>query len=136
MTKEKKKFQPLTSKSICEIYSILHNDGLVSFPITTEAKNKIDALVTNINGESFGVPHYPTTEEKVVAHLYFIINDHAFTDGNKRSAVLVFRVLCRKNNLNQKLKDYDLDALAVFLEQLNEKDHQKVIKIVAHSIFK
>jgi len=135
MTKGKKKFQPLTSRSICEIYNILYDEKLISFPITREAENKIDALVANINGESFGVPHYSTVEEKIVAHLYFIINGHAFTDGNKRSATLVFRVLCRKNNLNQKLKDYNLDSLVVFLEQLDEKDHQMVIKVVAATIF-
>lgn len=135
MTKGKKKFQPLTLRNICEIYSILYNENLVSFPLTQEAENKIDALVANINGESFGIPHYLTIEEKVVAHLYFIINNHAFTDGNKRTAVLVFRVLCRQNNLHQRLGDYNLDALAVFLEQLEERDHHMIIQAVAKSIF-
>ena len=135
MTKGKKTFQPLTSKDICEIYNILHDERLVSFPITKEAEDKIDTLVTNINGESFGVLHYQTPEEKTVAHLYFIINDHAFTDGNKRTAVLVFQVLCRKNNLHQKLGDYNLDALVSFLEQLEEKEHHFAIRIVAEKIF-
>jgi len=135
MTKEKKKFQQLTSKNICEIYNVLYNEKLISFPITQEAENKIDSLVTSINGESFSVPHYVTVEEKVVAHLYFIINNHAFTDGNKRTAVLVFRVLCRKNNLVQKLGDYNLDALAIYMEQVKERDHHGVITELANILF-
>ncbi|MEX0933991.1 MAG: Fic family protein [Candidatus Paceibacterota bacterium] len=87
------------------------------------------------NGESFGILHYKTIEEKIVAHLYFIINDHAFTDGNKRTAVLVFQILCRINNLYQRLGDYNLDALAVFLEYLEEKDHHLIIRVVAEKIF-
>jgi hypothetical protein len=47
MTKGKKTFQPLTSKNICEIYNILHDERLVSFQITKEAEDKIDALIAS-----------------------------------------------------------------------------------------
>ena len=134
MMLEKKKFLPLTSENICEIYKLLHNEGLVSFPITSEASDKIDSLVQNIAGDSFSIPHYASTEEKVVAHLYFIIKNHAFIDGNKRTATLVFFVLCKINNL-QVHSHFNLDALSVFIEQLRELDHQYVIKMLAENLF-
>ena len=135
MMKEKKTFQQLTSKNICEIYKLLHSEGLVSFPITNEAENKIDALVANTTGRSFGVQHYLTIEEKVVAHLFFITKAHAFTDGNKRTAVLTFLVLCKMNDLEPMLNNYGLDALAVYLEQLELPDHQMIIRSVSEVIF-
>ena len=135
MTKEKKTFQQLTSENICEIYRLLHSEGLVSFPITSEAKNKIDALVANVTGSSFGFQHYQTIEEKVVAYLFFITKAHAFTDGNKRTAVLSFLVLCKMNELEPMLNNYGLDALAVYLEQLELPDYQMVIKFVSEVIF-
>jgi prophage maintenance system killer protein len=108
---------------------------VVSFPLNGESKNKIESLVANINGTTFGVERYETVEEKIVAYLYFIIKNHPFTDGNKRTAVLVFLVLSRMNDLRQHLENYDLDALAIFLEKYQGEDHQKLIRVVAETIF-
>ena len=134
MTKAKKTFQLLTSENICEIYSLLHNEGLISFPSTPESEHKIEAVVANINGSNFGVENYPTIPEKIVAYLLFLIKSHPFVDGNKRTAVLVFLVLCRINDMEKHLQGYDLDSLAIFLEQTTG-NHQQVIKAVAETIF-
>lgn len=136
MMKEKRKFQSLTSKNICEVYDTLHKEGFVTFPITKDAENKVDALVANINGSSFGIPHYPTIEEKVVAYFYFLINNHAFTDGNKRTAIITFILLCGINNLNYTLKGYHLDALAIILEKVDNKYYKETIRFTAKRIFK
>ena len=135
MTKEKKTFLPLTSKNICEIYNLLHSEGLVSFPLAPDAPNKIDALVNNITGSNFGAANYQTNSEKVVAYLYFLIKNHPFIDGNKRTAVLSFMILCEMNEMREHLEGYNLDSLAVFLEQVGSDDYQRVIKVVAQEIF-
>jgi death-on-curing protein len=135
MTKEKKKFLPLTSKDICEIYNLLHSEGVISFPLSADAPNKIDSLVSSITGSNFGIENYNTSHEKAVAYLYFIIKNHPFTDGNKRTAVLIFLVLCERNNLIKKLENYDLDNLAVYLER-QKADHQTIISEVAKVIFR
>lgn len=90
----KKTFQPVQSGNVCEIYNILYEQKLVSFPLTKDAQNKVDALVTNLLGTYFGNELYPSAEEKAIAYLYFIIKDHPFTDGNKRTATVVFEVVC------------------------------------------
>lgn len=136
MTKEKKKFLPLTSENICEIYQLLHNEGLISFKAPVESFAKVDAVVANVTGSNFCVENYPTTEEKIVAFLYFLIKNHPFIDGNKRTAVLVFLVLSKMNGLEESLVGYDLDSLAVFLESVSSDDYQNTIKIVAGAIFK
>ena len=87
MTKEEKKFLPLTSENICKIYELLYKEGLVSFPVEDCATDKIETLVSSINSSYFGTEIYSSNEEKAVAYLYFIIKDHIFIDGNKRTAL-------------------------------------------------
>lgn len=36
--------------------------------------------------EAFGVEMYPTLTEKAAAYLFFLARNHAFVDGNKRTA--------------------------------------------------
>ena len=93
MMKGKKTYQPITSKSICHAYELLLDKEFISFPLTNEAINKVDGIVANINNSYFGTEIYNSTEEKVVAYLYFLIKGHPFTDGNKRTACLVFQVV-------------------------------------------
>jgi len=135
MTPGKRTFRPLSSKEVCRAYELLHERNLVSFPLNQDSANKIDALVSNITGTFYAREIYPSLEQKVVAYLYFIIKDHAFVDGNKRTAILVFKVLCELNDLKIK-SDIALDSLAVFIEKINESDHQEVIRTLADILFK
>ncbi len=137
MTKEKKTFQPLTPELICRIYTLLHSEGMVAFPQTPASFAKVDATVANINGSDFGVARYSTTPEKIVAHLYFLIKNHPFTDGNKRTATIVFLTLCAMNNYKLVLPEgVALDSFVVALEQFPVDSHQHFIKTLAENILK
>lgn len=129
----------MASKDIYLVYELLLNKELVSFPITKEARNKIESLVSNINSFYFGKELYDTVEKKAVAYLYFIIKDHPFTDGNKRTACLVFEVFCEINGIKPlfpDLEDFALDQLAVFMEKVKVKDHQSFISDISELLFK
>jgi len=136
MTQEKKTFQQLTSKGVCQIYELLLEDNLVSasFPLSPESIDKVDTIVASINNIYFDIERYITNEEKAVAYLYFIINDHPFTDGNKRTAVLSFKVVCDLNNIIPD-PEIPLDALAVYIENKKVKDYQFFIKAIASLLF-
>ncbi|HCR52683.1 TPA: hypothetical protein DIV48_03530 [Candidatus Kaiserbacteria bacterium] len=134
MTPARKTFELLTSSSVCKIYTLLHSRGLVSFPLTQDAEAKADAIVANINNSYFGVEAYPSPEEKAVAYLYFLINDHLFTDGNKRTATLCFLTLCDINELKPRFEGFTLDQVAVTLEQA-QGDHQEIIKATVKLLF-
>jgi prophage maintenance system killer protein len=128
MTKEKNKFQQIESQTVCKIYKLLNREKLISFAITKEAINKVDALVGNINSTYFGHELYKSREEKSVAYLYFLIKNHPFTDGNKRTAALTFEVVCYLNDLEPNYGNFTLDELAVFIEGHKTEDHQKLSK--------
>jgi len=45
----------------------------------------LDALLGNLDQSVFGEPAYPTIESKAAHLLYFVVKNHPFADGNKRS---------------------------------------------------
>jgi len=134
-TKGRKPFQQVTSNAVCRTYELLHSKNLISFPITAEAREKVDALVTNISRSYWEKEIYPSHELKAVAYLYFLIKDHPFTDGNKRTASLVFSIVCDINELSPNYSEAELDEIAVFIEKVQEADHQSVIQILASVLF-
>ena len=134
MMKEKKIFQPLSSNNVFQIYESLLKYELIAFPLTAEAKSKVESLVSTITGNYFGKEIYETTEEKVVAYLYFLIKDHPFTDGNKRTATLSFAILCDLNHLTV-YPEYILDSLAIYIEKIKTIDHHSVIKTLSDLLF-
>jgi prophage maintenance system killer protein len=134
---ERKTFQPVPPKSISQAYELLHSKGFVSFPLTASAEEKVGAIVATITEPYFGEEIYKTIEEKAVAYLYLLIKDHPFTDGNKRTASLVFSMACDINGLSPRFGNGypTLDELAVFVEKVQEQDHQKVIRLIAKVLF-
>lgn len=134
MTPERKLFQPVTSSDVCEIYELLRSNGLISFPLTNEARHKIEAIVSTITQTHYDTEIYPTIEEKAFAYLFFLIKDHPFTDGNKRTATFTFSVVCTLNGLEEN-PDFPLDELAVFIEKIKEEDHHMVIRALAQTYF-
>ena len=47
-------------------------------------------ILGNVYQSAFGEDVYPTLEEKAANLLYFIVKNHAFNDGNKRTAAFAF----------------------------------------------
>ncbi|MCX6720681.1 MAG: virulence protein RhuM/Fic/DOC family protein [Candidatus Staskawiczbacteria bacterium] len=81
---------------------------------------------------------YPSIEEKAAHILYFIIKDHPFVDGNKRSAAFLFVYFLDKNkylyreNGERKINDNGLAALALLIAVSDPKEKDKLIKIVTN----
>jgi death-on-curing family protein len=133
--KEKKPSRLLTLKEVSLVYNTLYEEGIVSFPLTREAQRKLDALLSWVNNTYFERSNYPTVEEKALALLYFIIKDHPFTDGNKRTAVIVFNVFCEVNNLRINT-GIELDQLAVYIEATpSEVDPKEIISDLIKIVF-
>jgi prophage maintenance system killer protein len=109
---------------------------MISFPATPDSVKAIEATVANINGSNFGIENYPSDTEKIVAYFYFLIKNHPFVDGNKRTASLVFLVLIETNGLEKHFEGYDLDALAIFMESVDVSEYKEAIKFLSSKIFK
>ena len=50
----------------------------------------LSGIFGNLDQSVFGEPAYPTVESKAAHLLYFVVKNHPFTDGNKRSGAFLF----------------------------------------------
>ncbi|MEX0731202.1 MAG: virulence protein RhuM/Fic/DOC family protein [Aquisalimonadaceae bacterium] len=57
----------------------------------------LDALLGNLDQTVFGEPAYPTIESKAAHLLYFVVKNHPFADGNKRSGAFLFVDFLHRN---------------------------------------
>lgn len=77
----------------------------------------------NIYQSFDGKELYPSVEEKAAHLLYFIIKDHPFNDGNKRSGAFLFILFLQQYGIlydrsgNSKINDKWLVALALLIAQ-------------------
>ncbi len=94
-------------------------------------KDAIRGVVGSVFQSFGGKDVYPSTEEKSAHLLYFIIKNHPFVDGNKRSAAFSFVWFLRKSGiLRAAFTPEALTALTILIAESNPKDKEKMIKLV------
>ena len=103
-----------------------------------ERGDGLRAIIGNINQTFGGKELYPSIEEKAAHLLYFVIKDHPLTDGNKRSAALLFILFLQRNEFllnkkgEKKINDNTLVALALLIAQSNPKEKDVMIALTAN----
>ena len=94
-------------------------------------KNSIEGIIGNIFQSFNEQDVYPTIEQKAAHLLYFIIKNHSFTDGNKRSGAFAFIWFLQKAQiLTTKITPETLTALTLLVAESNPKDKEKMIGLV------
>ena len=97
------------------------------------------ALLGNLAQTVFGEPAYPTVETKAAHLLYFVIKNHPFTDGNKRSGALLFvDFLARNGRLlrggEPVINDVGLAALALLVAESDAKNKDVMIRLIENML--
>ena len=106
-----------------------------------EKAAELDGIVANLYQTFGGVQLYPSIEDKASHLLYFIIKDHPFNDGNKRSASFMFIYFLNKcdylykENGEKKINDNALTALTLLVASSDPKEKELLIKLIKHLIF-
>ncbi len=94
-------------------------------------KNSIAGIVGNIFQSIGGQEVYPTIEEKAAHLLYFIVKNHPFIDGNKRSGAFAFVWFLRKAGiLRATLTAEALTALTLLTAESRSQDKEKIIGLI------
>ena len=107
-----------------------------------ERGDGLSAILGNLEQTVFGEPAYPSIEEKAAHLLYFVIKNHPFADGNKRSgACLVVDFLHRNGRLltadnTPIINDTGLTALALLIAESHPDNKETLIKLVVHMLQK
>ena len=50
--------------------------------------DSVESIFGHLDQTVFGEPAYPTIESKAAHLLYYMVKNHPFTDGNKRSGAM------------------------------------------------
>ncbi len=131
-----KKSIQIEASELTEALSELKED-LISKKQATElfaqekSRGNLEGIVGNVFQSVFGSDAYPTLEEKAAHLLYFIVKNHPFTDGNKRSGVFAFIWFLRKAGLlRASLSPEALTAITLLVAESNPKDKEKMVGLV------
>lgn len=97
------------------------------------------ALLGNLDQTVFGEPAYPTVETKAAHLLYFVIKNHPFADGNKRSGAFLFvDFLARNGRLLRDgepvINDVGLAALALLVAESDAKNKDVMIRLIENML--
>lgn len=94
-------------------------------------KESVRGIVGNVFQSFNKKDLYPTIEAKAAHLLYFMVKNHPFVDGNKRSGALAFVWFLRQAGLlRASLTPEALTALTLLLAESNPKDKDKMTGIV------
>lgn len=95
-------------------------------------KDTLTGIFGSIFQSVFGQDAYPCLEEKAAHLLYFIIKNHPFNDGNKRSGAFAFIWLLYKANydFSYKISPETLTSLTLFIAESKPADKEKMIGVI------
>ncbi len=95
-------------------------------------ENSLEGILGNVFQSVFGKEVYGTVEEKAAHLLYFIIKNHPFVDGNKRTGAFSFIWFLKKMKFDfeGKISPETLTTLTLLIAESDPKDMKKMIGLV------
>jgi death-on-curing protein len=79
----------------------------------TKDEGRLSSLVIAPRQEVFGAEQYPGIFQKAAVYIRNLIGDHAFVDGNKRTAVTVAAIFMSRNGYKLTATPKELEDFAV-----------------------
>ncbi|WP_313338256.1 virulence protein RhuM/Fic/DOC family protein [Stutzerimonas nitrititolerans] len=98
------------------------------------------SLLGNLDQTVFGEPAYHSVEAKAAHLLYFVIKNHPFSDGNKRSAAFLFVDFLYRNgrllaaNDEPIINDVGLAALTLLVAESDPANKDVMIRLVMNML--
>lgn len=105
-----------------------------------ERDDGLAALLSNLEQTVFGEPAYLSVEAKAAHLLYFVIKNHPFTDGNKRSGAFLFVDFLDRNGCllaadgQPVINDIGLAALALLVAESNPAHKESMIRLIMNML--
>lgn len=111
---------------------LIKKNEATEFFATERVNGNLENIFCNVFQSFDGIDVYKTLEEKASNLLYFMIKNHPFIDGNKRSGAYSFIWFLRKNNILNinKINPQTLTILTILIAESNPKDKEKMIGLI------
>ncbi len=95
-------------------------------------RNSLQGILGDVMQSVFGRDVYRTIEEKAAHLLYFIIKNHPFNDGNKRTGAFAFIWFLQKMNFKftNKISPETLTVLTLFIAESKPKEKDKMLGLI------
>lgn len=128
------------SSALAELKSQLMAKGEASDIFGRERDNGLSAILGNLDQSVFGEPAYPSIEAKAAHLLYFVVKNHPFSDGNKRSGAFLFVDFLHRNgrlfdhNGHPVINDTGLAALTLLVAESDPKQKETLIRLIIHML--
>ncbi|WP_369600669.1 Fic family protein [Hahella sp. SMD15-11] len=124
--------------STIEEFSVVRQEGKRQVRRRLRHYN-LDAIISLGSLTVFGKPAYPTIEAKAAHLLYFVIKNHPFVDGNKRSGAFLFVDFLARNgrlirNGEPVINDVGLAALALLVAESDARNKDVVIRLIENML--
>lgn len=114
--------------------------GEASELFARERDNGLAALLGNLDQTAFGEPAYPSVEAKAAHLLYFVVKNHPFADGNKRSGAFLFVDFLHRNGrlLDEAgtpvINDIGLAALTLLVAESDPAQKEILIRLIMNML--
>ena len=105
-----------------------------------ERSDGLGSILGNLDQSVFGEPAYPSIESKAAHLLYFLVKNHPFTDGNKRSGAFLFVDFLHRNNrlLDEQdqpvINDTGLAALTLLVAESVPEQKETMIRLIMNML--
>jgi prophage maintenance system killer protein/prophage antirepressor-like protein len=101
-------------------------------------RGSIEGIIGNVMQSFGGKSVYPSIEEKSARLLYFIVKNHPFSDGNKRSGAFAFIWFMRKMKLKtaKNINPAALTALTLLIAESHPSSMEQMVALVTHMLRK
>ena len=127
-------------EALAELKTNLMQRGEATELFAQERSDGLSSILGNLEQTVFGEPAYPSIESKAAHLLYFLVKNHPFTDGNKRSGAFLFVDFLHRNNrlLNEQaqpvINDTGLAALTLLVAESAPKQKETMIRLIMNML--
>lgn len=121
------------SRALADLKQVLIAKGEATDIFGVErSKDSIAGIIGNVLQSFGGDELYPTVEQKAANLLYFIIKNHPFVDGNKRSGAYAFIWYLRQAKILDvtKITPPALTAITLLIAESAPSDKEKMVGLV------
>lgn len=112
--------------------SLIKKGEATDFFGTERNAGSVSGIIGNVMQSFGGHPIYPTIEEKAAHLLYFMVKNHPFIDGNKRSGAYAFVWFLNRAGIldKEKINSATLTAITLLVAESDPRNKERMIRLI------
>lgn len=115
---------------------LVRGDEATDLFATERSAGAVEGIVGNVMQSFSGKSVYASIEEKAAHLLYFMVKNHPFVDGNKRSGAFAFVWFLRRSGVkgSENINPASLTALTLLIAESDPKKKDQMVALVTRML--